>query len=148
VKKILSAMALLFFLSFPADAEEKYSISGTASFDEAERIMISLYTHEEFQNYTRKPLPPEPFTLVIEPSIQEKRAGKAPFRFEGIPRGTYALLAFRDQAKPGTHRRSVRPASSYLMMTFSGRWDDVKFEVNRNIANLEIRFEGKGESKP
>lgn len=147
VKKLLLAMAFL-LLSIPADGEDKYSVSGTATFDEAERILISLYTHEQFQNYMRKPLPPEPFTLMIEPSVQEREAGKVPFRFEGIPRGTYALLAFRDQAKPGSRRGSDRPASSYRMMTFSGTWDDVKFEVNRNIANLEIRFEGKGESKP
>jgi hypothetical protein len=148
MKKLLWGMALLLLISFPADAEQKYSLSGTASFDQAERILISLYTYEEFQNYLRKPLPPEPFTLVIEPSAQEKGAGKVPFRFDGIPQGTYALLAFRDQDKPGTLRRSVRPASSYLMMTFSGRWDDVKFEVNRNITGLKIRFEGKRESKP
>jgi len=148
MKKPLWAMALLLLLSFPAAAEQKYSISGTASFDQAERIFISLYTYEEFQNYLRKPLPPEPFTLVIRPSVQEKGTGKVPFKFEGIPQGTYALLAFRDQGRPETLPQSARLASSYLMMSFSSRWDDVKFEVNRNITGLEIRFEGKRDSKP
>jgi hypothetical protein len=144
----LWGIVLLLLLSFPAHAEQKYSVCGTAVFDKAERILLSLYTYEGFQNYQRKPLPPEPYTLVIEPSVQEKEAGKVPFRFEGIPQGTYALLAFRDQREPGALPRSARPASSYLMMTFSARWDDVKFEVNRNITGLEIRFEGNQGPNP
>ena len=144
----LWGVVLLFMLASPAHAEQTFSVSGTATFDDAERIFLSLYTFEEFQNYRRKPLPPEPYTLVIEPSAQEKETGKVPFRFEGIPRGTYALLAFRDQRKPGTVKRSARPASSYHMMSFSGRWDDAKFEVNRNITGLEIRFERNRGSNP
>ena len=144
----LWGVVLLFMLASPAHAEQTFSVSGTATFDDAERIFLSLYTFEEFQNYRRKPLPPEPYTLVIEPSAQEKETGKVPFRFEGIPQGTYALLAFRDQREPGALPRSARPASSYLMMTFSARWDDVKFEVNRNITGLEIRFEGNQGPNP
>lgn len=148
MKRVLWGTALLFLLSLPAYGEERYSLSGNATFDEADRIFISLYTYEAFQNFRRKPLPPEPFTLSIEPNSLEKKAGKVPFRFESIPQGSYALLAFRDQDRPGTLRQPGRPASAYRMMAFSGRWEDVKVELNRNITGLEIRFEGNRGSNP
>jgi hypothetical protein len=151
MKRALWGMALCFFMSLPVQAEQKYSVSGTATFDEGDRILISLYTYEEFRDFKRKPLPAEPFTLSIEPSVQEKQAGKIPFRFEGIPSGTYALLAFRDINKPGNLLQPGRIASSYRMMTFSGRWDDVKFRVDRNITGLKIDFgpsDSLRESKP
>jgi hypothetical protein len=145
--RILSVMVLFVFLSFPVHGEQKYSISGTAAFDQADRILISLYTREAFQNFKENPLPPPPFTVVIEPSVQEKEDGKAAFRFEDIPQGTYALLAFRDQNKGAPARHPGGPASAYKMMTFSSRWDDVKFDLNHNISGIKIRFEGKPDSK-
>jgi len=144
MKRALWGMALLLLASFPVAGEQTCSVSGTVVFDEGDRIFVSLYSHEAFENFERKPLPPEPFTIVIEPGAEEKKAGRVPFRFEGIPRGTYALLAFRDPGKPGSLQPLNRPASHYRMMSFSGRWEDVKFDVNRNLTGLEIRFERKG----
>jgi len=140
MKRVLWGTAFCLLVCFSVLAEQKYSLSGTVIFDEGDRIFISLYDREEFRDFKRKPLPPEPFTLAIEPSVQEKQAGKVPFKFENIPSGTYALLAFRDQNRTGSSLRPDRIASSYRMMNFSGRWDEVKFRLDRNITGVTIDF--------
>jgi hypothetical protein len=142
MKKMLWGLAVSLFLAQAVQAEERYSISGVATFKEGAVIFISLYTFERFQQFRNNPLPSEPFTLIIEPSLQEKQAGKVPFKFEGIPEGDYAVIAFRDRKKPDAATLARKPASRYRMMTFSGRWEDVKFSLNRNITGLDIRFEG------
>jgi hypothetical protein len=141
MKRMLGTTLVLLCLCFPAGGEERYSVSGAAIFQEGEVIFLSLYTHERFMNFRNTPLPPPPFTLVLEPSPEEKQAGRATFRFEGIPAGSYALMAFRDKKMPGGPALPAKPASAYSMITFSGRWEDVRFEVNRNITGIEVRFE-------
>jgi hypothetical protein len=32
------------------------------------------------------------------------------------------------------------PVSSYKMISFSGNWNDIKLEVNKDIRGIEIRF--------
>jgi len=145
VRRVLWGLAVWVLLANAVQAEERYSISGVAAFKEGAVIFLSLYTFERFQHFRNNPLPPEPFTLIIEPSLQQKQAGNVSFKFEGIPEGDYALIAFRDQKKPDAADLSKKPASRYRIMTFSGRWDDVKFSLNRNITGLEIRFEEKRE---
>jgi hypothetical protein len=140
-KGVLGAIAVFLCVSFPVGSEQGYTVSGTATFQEGGLVLLSLFTHEKFLNLRNNPLPPPPFSLVIEPSLEEKKAGRAPFRFEGIPRGTYALMAFRDRNTPGSEAFPGKPASAYKMMAFSGRWEEVKVEVNRNITGIEIRFE-------
>jgi hypothetical protein len=141
MKEILCGIAVWIFLANPVQAEQGYSISGIATFKGGDVIFISLYTLERFRQFRDKPLPPKPFTLVIEPSPEQKAAGRVSFIFEGIPEGDYALIAFRDRKKPKAEDLSRKPASRYRMMTFSGRWDDVKFSLNRNITGIEVRFE-------
>jgi hypothetical protein len=147
MKKMLCGFTIWLFLANTVHAEQRYSISGIATFKQGAVIFISLYTLERFQRFRDNPLPPKPYTVVIEPSLQQRQAGKVPFRFEGIPEGDYALIAFRDQKKPEAPDLSKKPASRYRMMTFSSEWEDVKFSVNRNITGLEIRFEEKRESE-
>jgi hypothetical protein len=142
VKKVLWGLAVCFFLANAVQAEERYSISGVATFKQGAVIFISLYTLERFRQFKNNPLPPAPFTLIIEPSLQQKQAGKVPFKFEGIPEGDYAIIAFRDQQRPDAATLASKPASRYRMTAFSGLWDDVKFSLRRNITGIEIRFEG------
>jgi hypothetical protein len=145
VKKVLWGLAVCLFLASTVQAEERYSISGVATFKEGAVIFISLYTLERFRQFKNSPLPPAPFTLIIKPSLEEKQAGKVPFKFEGIPEGDYAIIAFRDQQRPDAATLASKPASRYRMTSFSGTWDDVKFSLKRNIMGLEIRFEDKQE---
>jgi hypothetical protein len=130
-------------LGAPAYAEEKYTVSGVVTFPEGEVVFVSLYTSERFKDFGNKPLPPEPYTQVIELSPEQRKAGRAEFLFKGIPKGTYGVIAFREikkNLKKDLSRYFKDPVSAYKMITFSGNWNDIKLEVNRDVRGIEIRF--------
>jgi len=142
VKRVL-ALAAMLVLGTPAYGEEKYTVSGIVTFSEGEVVFVSLYTPDRFQDFKNKPLPPEPYTQVIELSAEQRKAGRAEFLFKGIPRGTYGVVAFRESKKNLKKDRSQyfrEPVSTYKMIAFSGNWSDIKFEVNRDVRGIEIRF--------
>jgi len=142
VKWVL-ALAAMLVLGTPAYGEEKYTVSGIVTFSEGEVVFVSLYTPDRFQDFKNRPLPPEPYTQVIELSAEQRKAGRAEFLFKGIPRGTYGVVAFRESKKNLKKDRSQyfrEPVSTYKMIAFSGNWSDIKFEVNRDVRGIEIRF--------
>ena len=119
------------------------SVSGVVTFSEGEVVFVSLYTQDRFIDFKNKPLPPEPYTQIIELSPEQKKAGRADFTFKGIPKGTYGVIAFRESKKNLKRDRSQyfkEPVSTYKMIAFSGNWNDIKFEVNKNVRGIEIRF--------
>ena len=147
VKSVLAhwvvALAAMMVLGTPAYGEEKYSVSGIITFSEGEVVFVSLYTQDRFNDLKNRPLPPEPYTQVIVLSPEERKAGRAKFLFKDIPRGTYGVVAFRESKKHLKKDRSQYfkdPVSAYKMTSFSGSWNDIKFEVNRDVAGLQIRF--------
>lgn len=137
------ALAAVLVLGTPAYGEENYIVSGIITFSDGEVVFISLYTQDRFNDFKNKPLPPEPYTQIIELSAEQRRAGKAEFLFKGIPRGTYGVVAFREFRKHLKKDRSQYfkdPVSSYKMISFSGNWNGIKFEVNNDVRGIEIRF--------
>ena len=142
VKWVL-ALAAMLVLRTPAYGEEKHTVSGIVTFSEGEVVFVSLYTPDRFKDFKNRPLPPEPYTQVIELSPEQRKAGRAEFLFKGIPRGTYGVVAFRESKKNLKKDRSQyfrEPVSTYKMIAFSGKWSDIKFEVNRDVRGIEIRF--------
>ena len=136
-------LAGMLVLGVPAYGEEKYSVSGIATFPEGEVVFVSLYTLDRFKDFKNRALPPEPYTQVIELSPEQKKAGRAEFTFRGIPRGTYGVIAFRETKKNLKSDRSQyfkEPVSTYKMISFSGNWRDIKFELNKDVGGIEIRF--------
>ena len=136
-------LAGMLVLGIPVYGEEKYSVSGVLTFHEGEVIFVSLYTLDRFKDFKNKPLPPEPYTQVIELSPEQKKAGRATFTFKGIPKGTYGVVAFRETKKNVKRDRNQyfkEPVSTYKMISFSGHWSDIKLEVNRDVGGIEIRF--------
>jgi len=130
-------------LGIPAYGEEKYSVSGVLTFQEGEIVFVSLYTPDRFKDFKNKPLPPEPYTQVIELSPEQKKTGRAAFTFKGIPKGTYGVIAFRENKKnlkrdPSQYFKE--PVSTYKMIAFSGNWSDIKIELNKDVRGIEIRF--------
>jgi hypothetical protein len=136
-------VAGLVVLGSPAHAEDKYTVSGIVTFSQGEVVFISLYTPDRFKGFENKPLPPEPYTQIIELSPEQKKAGRAEFQFKGIPQGTYGVIAFREIKKnPNMDRGRYfkDPVSAYKMISFSGNWNDIKIEVNKDIRGIQIRF--------
>jgi len=136
-------LAGMLVLGNPAYGEEKYSVSGVLTFQEGEAVFVSLYTLDRFNDFKNKPLPPEPYTQVIELSPEQKKAGRAAFTFAGISKGTYGVIAFRESKKNLKRDRSQyfkEPVSIYKMIAFSGNWSDIKFEVNKDVSGIQIKF--------
>lgn len=137
------ALATVFALGAPAHGGEKYSVSGVVTFSEGEVVFVSLYTQARFIDFKNRPLPPDPYTQIIELSPQQRKAGRAEFLFKDIPRGTYGVIAFRESRKnlkKDSAQYFKEPVSTYKMIAFSGNWSDIKFEVNKNVRGIEIRF--------
>jgi uncharacterized protein (DUF2141 family) len=136
---------ILLILLAQAHAEKKYTVSGVVTFPEADVICIALYTFEQFKAYKNNPLPPPPFSQIVKPTAAQKKAGRVPFKFTGIPKGTYGIIAFRDLndnriLDSDNKGRAKKPLSTYRLKDFSGKWDDMKFEVNGDMGGIEIRF--------
>lgn len=143
IGQVVLALAGMLVLGIPAYGEEKHSVSGIVTFPEGEVVFVSLYTPDRFKDFKNKPLPPEPYTQVMELSPEQMKAGRASFSFRGIPRGTYGVIAFRETKKNLKSDRSryfKEPVSSYKMISFSGNWKDIKFELNKDVGGIEIRF--------
>jgi hypothetical protein len=136
-------LAGMLILGIPAYGEEKFTVSGVVTFPEGEVVFVSLYTLDRFKDFKNKPLPPEPYTQVIELSPEQRKAGRAAFMFKGIPKGTYGIIAFRESKKNVKRDRSQyfkEPVSIYKMIAFSGNWSDIRLVVNKDVRGIEIRF--------
>jgi hypothetical protein len=140
--RVIAFLCILLVLSPLANGDETYTVSGEVIFPEAEVIFISLYTFERFQDHRNKPLPPPPFSQIIELSPEQKEARRASFVFTQIPKGIYGILAFRDKNVPRIADRDVfkEPLSYYTVTGFSANWDNIKFRVDRDITGIKITF--------
>jgi hypothetical protein len=142
VKWVL-VLAGIMVLGTPVYGEETYTVSGVVTFSEGEVVFVSLYTRDRFKEFKNSPLPPEPYTQILELSAEQRKAGRAEFLFKGIPKGTYGVIAFREMKRNLKRDRSQyfkEPVSSYKMIAFSGKWSDIKFEVNKDVRGIEIKF--------
>ncbi len=136
-------LAGIVILGTPVYGEEKYTVSGVVTFSEGEVVFVSLYTQDRFKDFKNSPLPPEPYTQILELSAEQKKTGRAEFAFKGIPKGTYGVIAFREMKrnlKRDQSRYFKEPVSSYKMIAFSGKWSDIKFEVNNDVRGIEVEF--------
>lgn len=136
-------LAGIMILGTPVYGEEKYTVSGVVTFSEGEVVFVSLYTQDRFKDFRNSPLPPEPYTQILELSAEQKKTGRAEFVFKGIPKGTYGVIAFREMKRNLKRDQShyfKEPVSNYKMISFSGKWSDIKFDVNRDVRGIEIRF--------
>jgi hypothetical protein len=140
--RVIAILCLLLFLSPRADGDETYTVSGEVVFPDAQVIFISLYSSERFKNYRNRPLPPPPFSQILELNPEQREAGRVLFTFTEIPRGTYGILAFRDRNVRRNPGQDVfkQPLSGYTVNTFSANWEDIKIKVNRDITGIKIQF--------
>ena len=143
-KKAMLFLATLLVVSSFAYAEEKYSISGSVYFEEYdEDIYMNLVTRETFPNRL-EPLPP-PFGMYIKLTPEQRKAKKVPFKFEGIPKDNYFLVAFQDLNKNEKLDRSpqgmpAEPYGSYKTFEIAFNWDRDKFLVDKDITGIKIKM--------
>ena len=144
VKKAMLFLGILLMASGFAYAEEKYSISGVVYFQHDADIYMNLVTRESFPN--RLELLPPPFGMYIKLTPEQREAKRASFKFEGIPKGNYFLVAFQDLNKNekldrDTSGYPVEPFGTYKKFEFAFQWDRDTFLVDKDITGIEINLE-------
>ena len=144
IKKAMLLLGILFMVFAFAYAEEKYSISGVVYFQHDSNIYMNLVTRESFPNRL-EPLP-LPFGIYIKLTPEQRKAKRVPFKFEGIPKGNYFLVAFQDLNKNGKLDRDtggwpVEPIGTYKIIEIALQWDREKFLVDKDITGIKITIE-------
>ena len=114
-------------------AQDKYSISGSVRCVGTATVLVSLSTHEEWVS-DKKPV----FSYAIKLTEEQKKAGKVSFKFEGVPEGRYALLAFQDVDENGKlDRTPLEPVGTYRP-SFLHMWSAVNFAVDQDTTPPDI----------
>ena len=144
VKKAMLFLGVLLMASSFAYAEEKFTVSGAVYFEHDSDIYMNLVTRESFPN--RLELLPPPFGIYIKLTPEQRKAKRVPFKFEGIPKGNYFLVAFQDLNKNEKLDRDymgvpVEPYGSYKKFEFAVQWDRDKFLVDKDITGIKINIE-------
>jgi len=78
-----------------------------------------------------------------DPMQNKEDAMRLRRRIQVIPKRTYGVVAFRETKKNMKRDRSryfKDTVSKYKMIDFSGDWNDIQFEVNKEVRGIEIRF--------
>jgi len=147
-KKAMLFLAVLLMASAFAYAEEKYSISGQVTFSGHENIYVSIYTIEEFPNF-KKSFPSSPFFQKIKPNPEQIKAGRVSFKFPGIPKGSYCIVAFQDLDNNGkltcdTWGQIQEPICYYKEWTGeweTANWNKSKFELVGDITGIIMKLD-------
>jgi hypothetical protein len=146
-KKLLPLFLGLSLLFSIALAEENYTLSGEVTFQNDGDLYICLLTKEGFRDFQTPghELTPEK-CKVIKMNADLKAAGKVSFKFDNVPRGTYCIVALQDVNNNGmadfAQHRISEPLGSYKEgdPTLALPWDDVKFDLKKDITGIEIRM--------
>ena len=144
LKKAMLFLVILFMVSAFVYAEEKFTVSGVVYFRHDSDIYMNLVTRESFQN--RLQLLPPPFGMYIKLTPEQSKAKQVPFKFEGILKGNYFLVAFQDLNKNEKLDRDTRgfpvePFGTYKIIEIAVQWDREKFLVDKDITGIEINLE-------
>jgi len=138
MRKPTVALLLIFVFGVcGAYAQDKYSVSGTIRCVGTADVLISLSTHEEWVS-DKEPV----FSRAIKLTEEQKKAGKVSFKFEGVPKGRYALLAFQDIDENGKLDRNskgtpLEPVGTYRP-SFLHMWSAVNFAVDQDTTLPDI----------
>jgi uncharacterized protein (DUF2141 family) len=131
-----------------AQAGENYDISGNVIFDDEGDIYICLYAKENWQGFLIKGYSfSTPECKHMKMSSALRKIGKIPFKFEGVPKGTYTIVAYQDVN--GNGKVDIKgfhisePWESYKerdVVTDMQTWDMVKFDLDKDIEGIEIQM--------
>lgn len=137
-RQAILLFVLTMFIPLSSYAQDSFSIAGELNFFQEEDVCIGLYTENEWANLK------QPVMLhVIKLTGEQKSAGKVRFKIDGVPRGTYAILAGQDVNGNGKIDRDeeghvLEPAGTYKPAAFSWNWHEVKFDLNQDISNIFV----------
>ena len=141
---LLIVLGLLYSFGF---AEETCTISGEVAFSNEGDVYICLLTMEEFRNFQTPghELGSQKCKLV-KMSAAVKGAGKTPFRFDGVAKGSYTIVALQDVNNNGKADFEqyiiTEPLGSYKEgdPSLALRWEEIKFDLEKDITGIKIKM--------
>lgn len=138
-QKSVILLVLLLLASPISYAQDKFTVSGEVAFFEEGNVIIGLHTQDTYEARIQ----PSIFQL-IEPTDEQKKASKVQFKFEGVPAGTYAILAWLDVNRDGKLDRTEagwakEPVGVYRSSgAYGWPWHTVNFDLNENLSGIFI----------
>jgi uncharacterized protein (DUF2141 family) len=139
-KIVFSLAAVVLVVACLVFAEDKYTISGELVYSKDADIYVCLFSQATWPDWKRQ-LPPSPFTQTVKASP----SGRASFTFKEVSKGDYLVMAFADENKNGkldcdAWGMFLEPASFYKPSIQHTNWDEQKFEVDKDVTGIEIKF--------
>ena len=105
-KKSIIIFLSLLIIAAQAYSEETCTVSGTIRTSYDGDIYIGVYTMEGWQSIRDK-FPSYPYFQIIKITDDLVKADKIPFKFEGIKKGEYSIIAYQDKNKNGKLDRLI-----------------------------------------
>ncbi len=145
---MLKKMAVIFvsLLIIPSitSSEEIFSVSGEISIIDKGDIHVGIYSQENWSNIKDK-TPSPPYFQIINLTPEQIKTKKVPFEFQDIKKGTYSIRVYQDVNQNGKIDRkfmgtAVEPLGFYRSPEIWVSWNDMKFEVDKDIADIEIQM--------
>jgi uncharacterized protein (DUF2141 family) len=148
-KVLMIILGFVFAISTSAHGQELFTVSGEISFQEEKgQLYVWLKTQEEFEKGIKPTLAAR--SLTIKPNAQQLTTKKVTFKFVDIPKGVYGIQCHHDLNMNGKQDFGTSAAASTPPLepyAFSGPilfgfpwWEDIKFDVDKDIRGLELKF--------
>ena len=144
LKKMAFIFVSLLIIPNISSSEETFSVSGEISIIDKGDIHIGIYTQEDWSN-VRDKTPSPPYFQIINLNPEQIKTEKVPFEFQDIKRGTYCIHVYQDVNQNGKIDRKFmgtldEPHGYYRSPEDWVSWNDMKFEVDKDIADIEIQM--------
>lgn len=147
VGRIRIGLSLLLFLTAGTAVWSEgagFAIAGTITYEKTGPIYVKLLDKAQFE---RDLAGKEPLSLFILKIETTGKSGKksVPFKFEGIPSGTYAIVSFQDVNGDGKLGMGLlgptEPWDMYRVRPlFKPVFKHVKFEVDGDIPDISLEL--------
>ena len=131
--------------------KENCIVSGEAIIEADGDIHLNLLTLEAWTNLmnTQENASP-PFFQSIRLTPELKKAGRVPFCFNNVPKGTYCILGYQDVNKNGrldfgNVRNPIEPYGYYEYPLTWTTWSTISFDVNKDIKGIEFTIFAESE---
>ena len=144
LKKMAVIFVSLLILPNIVSSEETFSVSGEISIIDKGDIHVAICSQEDWSNIKDK-TPSPPYFQIINLTPEQIKTKKVPFEFQDIKKGTYLIRVYQDVNQNGKLDRkfmgtAVEPLGLYRETEIWSSWNDLKFEVDKDIADIEIQM--------
>jgi len=137
------ALLALALMAAPGIAQQPgLTAGGTITFRKTGSIYIALVTEEEYRQPDSVPVR---FSLVLDPSPAELRAGQMRYSFQNVPEGTYALRAFQDVNGNGRLDAGIfGPTEPWCIYRLrlpafrAPRFAEIRFDLRSSTSSLDL----------